>query len=203
MWRCWVVLAIGGLGLLLAACGASRVAWPGDAVWDEFRRTMAQRQVARRRDTYRRCLSHGVVLPEKYLQQGGGMLEDYVSERPPCGLPAPERMGRAEADFRATWHVVMGGPVPLGYEWLLTVKRRLAAFLDAEDLTPAQARTSLREAQWLVAEWDRRQDLPARAEQQPGGAAVRVWADLNRALNRALAAQGITCRRGEAQEPCF
>ncbi len=44
----------------------------------------------------------------------------------------------------------MGKPVPLAYEWLLAVKGRIGTWIDVGGLTPAEARTALREAQWVL-----------------------------------------------------
>jgi len=195
---------LGVLSVLLAACGTAREARQEDKLLEDFKLSLAERQVARRRETAEVCHRRGVTLPAQYQQKGGGILEEYVRSRPPCGIPARQRIDGAEADFRATWQAVMGKPVPVPYEWLLAAKRRIAVWLDAGGLTPAEATTALREAQWVVSESESRA-LPAAAESgQPSGTAEQTFARLNTALNQALAEQhGIACRHKGGSQPCF
>lgn len=205
MRRQWkMFMWIGAIGLLLTACGTTREARQEDTIREDFKAALAERQVVRRQQTAERCRRHGVMLPARYEEKGGGMLEDYVATRPPCGIPARERIGRAEADFRTTWREVMAQPVPLGYEWLLTVKHRIAIWLDTGGLTPADARTALREAQWILTERNEPQALPAAAGPgQSSGPAGQYFAGLNTALNQALGARNITCHRDGGRHPCF
>lgn len=195
---------LGVIAILFAACGTTQEAREEDRVLEDFKVTLAERQMARRRHTAEVCLHRGVALPAQYQQKGGGMLEEYVASRPPCGIPAQERIDGAEADWRATWNAVVGTPVPVGYEWLLAAKRRIAAWLDAGGLAPAEAGVALREAQWVVTEWEERRALPAAAESgQASGGAEQTFAKLNTALNHALAEQGITCLHQGERKPCF
>ena len=191
------VVYFSALVVILSACASTAQPDPEDAVRTEFRRSLAERQVSRRHETAELCLRRGVVLPDGYRQKGGGMLEDYVSGHAPCGIPAEERAERAEADFRETWEVVIRKPIPLGYEWLLEVKRRLASWVDAGVLSPEQAGTTLREAQWLLVE---RQESLASASSSQSNA--EFFAELDSALNRAIADQGITCQKNGETLPC-
>ncbi len=191
------VVYFSALVVILSACASTAQPDPEDAVRAEFRRSLAERQVARRHETVELCLRRGVVLPDGYRQKGGGMLEDYVSGHAPCGIPAEERAERAEADFRETWEVVVSKPIPLGYEWLLEVKRRLASWVDAGVLSPEQAGKTLREAQWLLVE--RQESLASASSSQSH---VEFFAELNSALNRAIAEQGITCQKNGEELPC-
>ncbi|MFQ5803712.1 MAG: hypothetical protein ACE5JQ_12520 [Candidatus Methylomirabilales bacterium] len=192
MWQLRIAVCSGAIFLLLAACASTGNPGPEEVTRAEFRRSLAERQVVRRRETAELCLRRGVVLPDSYRQKGGGMLEEYVHHPRPCGIPAQERVERAEADFRETWQVVLSKPIPLGYEWLLAVKRRLATWVDAGVLSPDEARTTLREAQWILV--DQGEGAPqSRAE---------FFGEFNSALNRALAEEGITCRQGGKTLPC-
>ncbi|MFQ5989442.1 MAG: hypothetical protein ACE5K9_05960 [Candidatus Methylomirabilales bacterium] len=191
------IVCFSALVLILSACASTGQPDPEETVRTEFRRSLAQRQVARRHQTAKLCLRRGVVLPDGYQQKGGGMLEEYVPGHAPCGIPAEERAERAEADFRETWEVVLRKPIPLGYEWLLEVKRRLASWVDAGVLKPEQARTTLREAQWLLVE--RQESLASASSPQ---ASAELFAELNSALNRAIAEQGITCQKNGEKLPC-
>jgi hypothetical protein len=194
---------LGIMAVVLAACGTTQEARQEDKRSEDFKLTLAERQVARRRQTAEMCHRRGVTLPPEYQQKGGGILEDYVSSRPPCGISARQRIDAAEADWRATWQAVMGEPVPLPYEWLLAAKRRIAVWMDAGGLTPAEATTALREAQWVVSESESGA-VPAAAETgQRSGATEQTFARLNFALNQALAAQGIACRHKGGIQPCF
>lgn len=198
-----IFIWLGGIGIFLGACGTTREAREEDKVRDDFKMALAERQLDRRRQTADRCLRGGVTLPEQYRQKGGGMLEDYVPDRPPCGIPAQERIAHAEADFRAAWQVMVGEKVPLDYEWLLSVKRRIGAWIDAEGIAPAEARRIWREARWLLVG---REGAPVLASIQPGpspDAEAQFFGKLNHALNGVLDAQGITCRRGDERRPCF
>ena len=192
MWQLRIAVCLSGIGLLMAACAGTGQPDPEEAVRAEFRRSLAERQVTRRHQTTELCLRRGVVLPDSYQQKGGGMLEQYVSGRAPCGIPAEERAERAEADFRETWEVVVRKPIPLGTEWLLEVKRRLASWVDAGVLSPEQARTTLREAQWIMV---------SQGDASPQSRAA-FFAEFNSALNRALAEQGITCQKNGETLPC-
>jgi hypothetical protein len=199
-----LLIWLGIIPILLSACGTTREVRQEDKVRENLKTALAERQVARRRDTVERCRRQGVVLPAKYQQKGGGMLEDYVDGRPPCGILAEERINHAEEDFRATWQEVAGVPVPLGYEWLLSIKRRIAAWLDAGGLTPTEARTVLREAQWVLAGQDGHEPLSRPAESGPlSGEPARLFAGLDAVLDQALVAEGITCRRDGKRYPCF
>ncbi|MGH7479989.1 MAG: hypothetical protein ACREJ8_10455 [Candidatus Methylomirabilales bacterium] len=194
---------LGIIAVVLAACGTTQEARQEDKLWEDFKLSLAERQVARRRQTAEVCQRRGVTLPGQYQQKGGGILEEYVPSRPPCGIPARERIDGAEGDFRATWQAVMGTPVPVPYEWLLAAKRRIAVWLDAGGLTPAEATTVLREAQWVVSESESRA-LPAAAESgQPSSTSEQTFARLNTALNQALAEHGIACRHKGGSQPCF
>lgn len=194
---------LGIMAVVLAACGTTQEARQEDKLWEDFKLSLAERQVARRRQTAEVCQRRGVALPAQYQQKGGGILEEYVPSRPPCGIPARERIDGAEGDFRATWQAVMGKPVPVPYEWLLAAKRRIAVWLDAGGLTPAEATTVLREAQWVVSESESRA-LPAAAESgQPSGTTEQTFARLNTALNQALVEHGIACRHKGGSQPCF
>lgn len=199
-----MLIWLGIMAFLLTACGTTREVRQEDKVRENLKVVLAERQVARRRDTVERCRRQGVVLPAEYEQKGGGMLEDYVAARPPCGIPAQERIDRAEEDWRATWQEVAGGPVPLPYEWLLSVKRRIAIWLDANGLTPMEARTVLREAQWVLAGRDGREALPSAEEPStPSRETARLFAGLDTALNQVLVSERIACRRGGKEHPCF
>jgi len=200
-----IFIWLGGLGVLLAACGTTQEAREEDRALEDFKAALAQRQIERRRETLGQCLQRGVILPEDYLQKGGRMLEEYVTDRPPCGITAVERTRRAEADFRALWASMMGRPVPVGYEWLLAVKRRIAELIDGGVITTDQGRTILFEAQLILADRDRRDEMPPMSEQveQQGGEAAKILADLNSALNSSLDEQGIDCRRAGDRRPCF
>jgi hypothetical protein len=191
---------LGIMAVVLAACGTTQELRQEDKRLEDFKLSLAERQVARRRQTAEMCHRRGVALPAEYQQKGGGILEDYVASRPPCGISARQRIDGAEADFRATWQAVMGEPVPVPYEWLLAAKRRIAVWMDAGGLTPAEATTALREAQWVVSESEAR-PLPAAAES--GQSTEQTFARLNFALNQALAAQGIACRHKGGIQPCF
>ena len=131
MWQFRIAVCSGVMLLFLSACASSGNPGPEEAARAEFRRSLAERQVARRRETADFCLRRGVNLPEDYVRKGAGMLEEYVPRRFPCGISAEDRIARAEADFRVTWEAVMGTPVALNDEWLLAVKRRLATWVDA------------------------------------------------------------------------
>ena len=192
MWQLRMAVCLSGVGLLMVACAGTAQPDPEEAVRAEFRRSLAERQVTRRHATAELCLHRGVVLPDSYQQKGGGMLEEYVSSPAPCGIPAEERAERAEADFRETWEVVVRKPIPLGREWLLEVKRRLASWVDAGVLSPEQARTTLREAQWIMV---------SQGDASPQSRAA-FFAEFNSALNRALAEQGITCQKNGETLPC-
>lgn len=199
-----MLIWLGIMTFLLTACGTTREVRQEDKVRENLKVVLAEHQVARRRDTVERCRRQGVVLPAEYEQKGGGMLEDYVETRPPCGIPAQERVDRAEEDFRAIWLEVAGGPVPPGYEWLLSVKRRIAIWLDANGLSPMEARTVLREAQWVLAGRDGREALPPADEPStPSRGTARLFAGLDTALNQVLVSEGIACRRGGKEYPCF
>jgi hypothetical protein len=191
---------IGIIAVLLAACGTTQEVRQEDRVWEHFKVSLAERQVARRRQTAEVCQRRGVTLPAQYQQKGGGILEEYVKARPPCGIPARERIEGSEGDFRATWQAVMGTPVPLGFEWLLAAKRRIGFWLDAGGLTPEEANTALREAQWVVG-GSEAQVLPAGTESS--AAAQQAFAKLNTALNQALTEQGIVCRHKGESQACF
>lgn len=195
-----------GISLLLGACGASnneaRQADKKDKKREDFKVALTKRQLARRQRTAEQCRRHGVVVPAKYRQKGGGMLEDYVSGRPPCGILARERVERAEADFRSTWKAVIGGTVPLDYEWLLSVKRRVGAWLDKGGLTPGEARRIWREAQWVLVGHEAPSVVQA-STQSPRDSGARFFADLDHALNEALDNEGIACRGGGERQPCF
>lgn len=197
----WLVV----IGTLVVACGTTREARNGkeDEVRKQFKVALAERQVARRRETAEQCRRDGVDLPDKYEQKGGGMLEEYTDARPPCGVPAQERIRRAESDFRATWKAVVGQPVPAEYEWLLAVKGRIAIWLDAGGLTPDEARTALREAQWVLVGWDEPGNPTTTSERGSSGAGPEYSASLDTALNQALAAEGIACRKGGKTGACF
>lgn len=201
----WMQAFVAALALLVTACATTQEARHEDKTWENFTLALAERQVARRRQTAELCRSQGVALPARYVEKGGGMLEEYVPSRPPCGLSARERIVEAEADFRGTWKTVMGIEVPLGYEWLLSGKRRIAEWLDADSLTPDEARTALREAQWVLAEWEYQRAAPATqsSEASDTPVQVQVFAKLNAALNEVLVAQGIRCRQGSQAQPCF
>lgn len=192
-WRRKIVMGLGGFGVLLTACGVPQEARKEDRAFEDFQAALAQRQIERRREIMGRCHQRGVVLPEDYLQKGGGMLEEYVPDRPPCGMTARERTGRAEADFRVVWGRMMGRSVPIGYEWLLMVKRRIAELVDEGVITAGQARRVLREAQFILADRDRRGEgsLVAGQTEERGGDAAKILADLNGALNEAVAGEGI------------
>ncbi len=195
---------LGGIVILLVACGTTREARQEDKVLEDFKVALTDRQVARRRDTADRCHRQGVVLPVKYRQKGGGMLEEYVDTRPPCGITAQERVERAEADFRAAWKAVDGGPVPFEYEWLLRVKHRIATWLDTDGLSPVEARRTLREAQWVLAGWEKPPaPSPVSAPGSSIGGESQLFAGLDTALNRALVTEGITCRQHGERRPCF
>jgi len=201
-------ICLGVIGTLVVACGTThevrQEGHPEDQVRKDFKVTLAQRQVIRRRETAEQCQRRGVTLPARYKQKGGGMLEEYVTARPPCGVPARERVRRAEADFRTTWQAVVGTPVPVAYEWLLGVKGRIGTWIDVGGLTPAEARTAMREAQWVLAGWKEPLDGSATAKPgSPSGAAPQLFAGLDTALNQALVAEGIACRKGGKQRPCF
>ena len=195
MWQFRKAVCSGVMLLFLAACASSGNPGPEEMARAEFRRSLAERQVARRRETADVCLRRGVHLPEDYVRKGGGMLEEYVPRRFPCGVSAEDRMARAEADFRVTWEAVMGTPVALNDEWLLAVKRRLATWVDAGVLTPEQARATLREAQWILVDRGTPANPSARSM-------AEMFAELDSSLNRALAEQGITCRKGAETLPC-
>jgi len=194
---------LGIIAVVLAACGTTQEARQEDKLSEDFKLRLAERQVARRRQHAEVCRRQGVVLPAKYQEKGGGMLEEYVTSRPPCGISALERIASAEADWRATWNAVVGSPVPVGYEWLLAGKRRIATWVDSGGLTPEQAVIALREAQWVFAESEQSGALPGSAGpgQSPGEA--QVLGNLNTVLNRALAEQGIACRHKGGSQPCF
>jgi hypothetical protein len=195
---------LGCLGVLLAACGTTREARQEDRSWENFKLVLAERQMARRRHTAELCRRQGVALPARYVEKGGGMLEEYVDSRPPCGLSARERTVSAEEDFRATWQRVMSQPVPLGYEWLLAGKRRIAEWLDAKGLTPHEAQVALREAQWVLAEWEQHSSLSIETKSgEPARASTHTFTKLNVALNEVLSAQGIACRKGGVLQRCF
>jgi hypothetical protein len=194
---------LGMIGVL-AACGTTQEARQEDKAVDNFNVALAERQVARRRQHADACRRQGVVLPAKYQEKGGGMLEEYVPSRPPCGISALERTVTAEADWRATWKAVVGNPVPVGYEWLLAGKRRIAAWVDSEGLTPEEGRIALREAQWILAEWEQSGALPTSAGPgEPSGETEKALANINAALNQALAEQGIICRQHGQAHQCF
>jgi hypothetical protein len=198
----WLVV----IGTLVVACGTTREARKEDKedkIRKEFKVALAEHQVARRRETAEQCRRQGVDLPDKYEQKGGGMLEEYTDARPPCGVPARERIRRAETDFRATWKAVVGQPVPPEYEWLLAVKGRIAIWLDVGGLTPDEARTVLREAQWVLVGWEEPGNPTAASERGSSGVAPQYFASLDTALNRALAAEGIACRKGGKTHACF
>lgn len=191
------------MGIVLVACGTgpTREATEEDKIRNEFKVILAKRQVARRQETALQCARKGVYVPDTYEQKGGGMLEEYVDgDAPPCGLTAQERIQRAEADFRGTWKDVVAKPVPREYEWLLAVKSRIAVWLDAGGLTPDEARAVLREAQWILAGWDE-SDNSERGSSS--GAMRKYYASLDTALNRALATEGIACRKDGTEYPCF
>ncbi len=192
-------ISLGAISILLAACGTTRGAQREDKVREDFKLALAERQVARRKQTAKWCLRRGVVLPEQYRQKGGGMLEDYVPDRPPCGIPAHERAERAEADFRTTWQAVVGRPVPFEYEWLLSVKGRIATWLDAGGLTPNEARRVWREARWFLAGREAAPVPTASTEAARSPEAAEFFVELNRVLE----AQGIFCRRAGQRSPCF
>jgi hypothetical protein len=198
-----LLLGLVGIGVLLVACGTTREARQKDTVPKEFKVILAKQQVARRRETAERCRSQGVALPSRYEQNGGGMLEEYVASRPPCGVPARERIRRAETDFRAAWQAVVRKPVPREYEWLLAVKSRIAIWLDVGGLTPAEARTVLREAKWVLAGWEEPGDPASVESGPPSGGTPRVFGGLDTALNQALATEGIACRKGGKKHTCF
>jgi hypothetical protein len=175
---------LGIMAVVLGACGTTQEARQEDKRLEDFKLSLAERQVARRRQTAEVCHRRGVALPAQYQQKGGGILEDYVPSRPPCGISARQRIDSAEADFRETWQAVMGEPVPVPYEWLLAAKRRI-------------------EAQWVVSESEARA-LPAAAESgQSSGTTEQTFTRLNTALNQALAEHGIACRDKGGSQPCF
>ncbi len=188
------------IGIVLAACGTTREASQEDKVREEFKVILAKRQVARRQETAAECRKNGVYLPPDYEQKGGGMLEEYVNGHAPCGVPAQERIRRAEVDFRATWNEVVARPVPPEYEWLLAVKSRIAVWLDTDGLTPDEARAVLREAKWVLAGWD---DSGNSERASSSGASPKLNASLDTALNRALAAEGIACGKDGEKRSCF
>lgn len=196
MWQFRLAVCSGAMLLFLAACASTGNPGPEEMARAEFRRSLAERQVARRRETADICLRRGVRLPEDYVQKGGGMLEEYVPGRFPCGMSAEDRMARAEEDFRHTWEAVMGTPVSLNHEWLLAVKRRLAGWVDAGVLTPDQARATLREAQWTLV--NRKAPTAGPAPQSM----AEIFAELDTSLNQALAEHGISCRRDGKSLPC-
>lgn len=203
MWQVRVAICSGALVLLLAACASTGNPGPEEIARAQFRHSLAERQVARRRETADLCLRRGFLLPEDYQQKGGGMLEEYVNERPPCGVSAEARATRAEADFRATWQEVMGKPIPLGYEWLLAVKRRLATWVDGGVLTPGQARTTMREAQWILVDQSQSTAKQVEGKTNPSSPSMaEFFAEFDSALNRALGKQGITCKRNGETLPC-
>ncbi|MFQ5989754.1 MAG: hypothetical protein ACE5K9_07555 [Candidatus Methylomirabilales bacterium] len=202
--RLTLLVWLTGTGILLAACGTTTTheARQEDKKRKDFKVALAERQVARRQKTAEQCRRRGVAVPDKYRQKGGGMLEDYVSGRPPCGIPARDRVERAEADFRATWAKVIGETLPLGYEWLLSVKRRLGTWVDEDGLTPGKARRIWREAQWVLV--GRQAPPVVQASTQPASdSGARFFAELDSALNSALDNEGIACRRGGERHPCF
>lgn len=203
--RLKIFIWLGGLGVLVAACGTAQEVRREDKVFEDFQAALAQRQIERRHETFGQCRQRGVVLPEDYLRKGGRMLEEYVADRPPCGMTAAERTRRAEVDFRLLWRRMMGRPVPLGYEWLLAVKRRIAELIDGGAITTDQARTILIEAQFILADRDQRDEIPPMSGQveQQGGEPSKVLADLNNALNRFIAEEGIACRHAGDRTPCF
>jgi len=198
---------LGIIAVVLAACGttqeARQEASQEDRLWEHFKLTLAERQVARRRHTAEVCQRRGVTLPAQYQQKGGGILEEYVASRPPCGIPARERIEGSEGDFRATWQAVMAKPVPLAFEWLLAAKRRIGFWLDAGGLTPAEASTALREAQWVVGESETHALPVAAGSGEPSAAAQQAFASLNTALNQALTEHGIVCRHKGEDQACF
>ncbi len=200
--RLKIFIRLGVMGILFAACGTTQEARKEDRALEDFQAALAQRQVERRRETLEQCRQRGVILPEDYLQKGGRMLEGYVADRPPCGITAVERTRRAEADFRSIWGRLMRRPVPVGYEWLLMVKRRIAELIDGGVITTDQARAILLEAQFILADRDRRDEIsPMSGQVEQGGA--KVLGELNSALNSSIAEQGITCSRTGERRPCF
>jgi hypothetical protein len=199
-----VCISVAAMGILLVACGTTREARPQNTVPNDFKVILAERQVTRRHETANRCHNQGVTLPDKYKQKGGGMLEEYVNGHAPCGVSAQERMRNAETDFRAAWRTTVGKPVPREYEWLLAVKGRIAIWLDAGGLTPAEARTVLREAKWVLAGWEEPGNPTAASEEgNPSGRVPQYFASLNTALNQALVSEGIACRKDGKKHPCF
>ena len=195
----WLVV----ISTLVVACGTTREVSKEDKTRRDFKVLLAERQVARRRETAKECRRQGVDLPDKYEQKGGGMLEEYVDGYAPCGVSAQDRMRRAETDFRATWKVVVAKPVPPEYEWLLAVKSRIAAWLDVGGLTPEEARMVLREAQWVLVGWDDSGNPGTGPDRGSSGGATHYFASLDTALNQALASDGIACRKGGEKKTCF
>lgn len=193
------LISLVGIGIVLAACATTQQASQEDKLRNEFKVRLAERQVARRRETAKHCARVGVYVPDAYEQKGGGLLEEVVNSRPPCGLSAQERAQRAEADHRETWKEVVGKPLPPEVEWLLAVRGRLAIWLDAEGLTPAEARTALREAQWIVAG----ADDSAGTSERASSSGPQYFTSLDSALNQALAAEGVACRKNGKKHPCF
>lgn len=203
MWQLRIAVCSGAMLLLLSACASTGNPGPEEMARAQFRHSLSERQVARRQETADLCLRRGFLLPEDYVQKGGGMLEQYVPQRPPCGIPAEERAVRAETEYRATWQEVMGKPIPLGIEWLLAVKRRLATWVDAGVLTPEQAHTTLREAQWILVDRGEPAAEQVKGKANPSSASmVEFFAQFDSALNRALAEQGITCQKDGETLPC-
>src|SRR3972149_5499629 len=109
----------GIISVLLAACGAAREARQEDRLLEDFKLSLAERQVARRRQTAEVCHRRGVALPAQYQQKGGGPLEETAPPPPRWGILARKRMEGAEAGSRAPGQAVMAQPVPVPYEWLL------------------------------------------------------------------------------------
>src|SRR3990172_11321111 len=93
---------VAALALLVTACATTQEARHEDKTWENFTLALAERQVARRRQTAELCRSQGVALPARHVEKGGGMLEEYVPSRPPCGLSARERVVQAQTNFLAT-----------------------------------------------------------------------------------------------------
>jgi hypothetical protein len=83
------------------------------------------------------------------------------------------------------------------------VKGRIATWLDAGGLTPDEARTALREAQWILVGWEEPGNPTPASERGSSSAAPKYFASLDTALNQALASEGIACRKGAKTHACF
>jgi hypothetical protein len=75
--------------------------------------------------------------------------------------------------------------------------------VDAGALTPEQASTTLREAQWILVDRGGPAAEPVTGAANPSSPSMaEIFAEYDVTLNRALAEQGITCRRGGKTLPC-